>query len=44
MKLLVQEFLETHTLKDLQDQHGVYASLSKNKKKASINYDQIETK
>lgn len=44
MKLLVQEFLETHSLKDLQMIHGVYASISKNKRKISLNYDQIETK
>jgi hypothetical protein len=44
MKLLVQEFLETHTLKELQEMHGVYASVSKNNRKISLNYDQIEAK
>jgi hypothetical protein len=44
MKLLVQEFLETHSFGDLIREHGIYASLSKNKKYASFNYDQIETK
>lgn len=44
MKLLVQEFLETHTFKELQEQHGVYASFSKSGHKFSLNYDQIEAK
>jgi hypothetical protein len=44
MKLLVQEFLETHSFKDLQEQHGVYASFSKSGHKFSLNYDQIEAK
>jgi len=44
MKLLVQEFLETHSLRDLQEQHGVYASFSKSGHKFSLNYDQIEAK
>jgi len=44
MKLLVQQFLECHTFKDLQDQHGVYASFSKSGHKFSLNYDQIEAK
>lgn len=44
MKLLVQEFLEHHTFKELQEQHGVYASFSKSGHKFSLNYDQIEAK
>lgn len=44
MKLLVQEFLETHSFKELQEQHGVYCSLSKSGHKWSLNYDQIEAK
>ena len=42
--LLVQQYLETRSFADLAREHGVYASLSKNKKKVSINYDMIETK
>lgn len=42
MKLLkVQEFLETHSFKELQEKHGVYASFSKSGQKFSLNYDQI---
>lgn len=43
-KLLVQEYLETHTLGDLARDHGVYASFSKSGYKFSLNYDQIEAK
>lgn len=42
MKLLVQQFLENHSFKELQEQHGVYASFSKSGHKFSLNYDQIE--
>jgi hypothetical protein len=42
--LLVQKFLENHTFKELQEQHGVYASFSKSGYKFSLNYDQIEAK
>lgn len=42
--LLVQNFLKTKTLKDLEVEHGVYASISKNNRKISLNYDMIETK
>jgi len=42
--LLVQKFLETHTFKQLQEFHGVYASFSKSGHKWSLNYDQIEAK
>jgi len=42
--LLVQKFLQEHSFTDLIKNHGVYASLSKDKKKISLNYDQIETK
>ncbi len=44
MKMLVQNFLENHTFKELQEQHGVYASFSKSGHKFSLNYDQIEAK
>ncbi len=44
MKLLVQEYLETHTFGDLARDHGVYASFSKSGHKFSLNYDQIEAK
>lgn len=44
MKLLVQEYLETHTFGDLVRDHGVYASFSKSGHKFSLNYDQIEAK
>lgn len=42
--LLVQKYLETHSFKELQEQHGVYASFSKSGHKFSVNYDQIEAK
>lgn len=44
MKLLVQEFLTNHSFSDLEKEHGVYASISKNNRKISLNYDHIETK
>lgn len=44
MKLLVQQYLETHTFGDLARDHGVYASFSKSGHKFSLNYDQIEAK
>lgn len=44
MTLLVQKFLKTHSFKELQEQHGVYASFSKSGHKWSLNYDQIEAK
>src|ERR1700723_1688549 len=44
MQLLVQKFLETHSLKELQQEHGVYASFSKCGCFCSFNYDQIEAK
>ena len=43
-KLLVQEYLETHSFGDLITEHGVYASFSKSGHKFSLNYDQIEAK
>jgi hypothetical protein len=42
--LLVQDFLETHTLAELAQAHGVYASFSKSGHKFSLNYDQLESK
>lgn len=42
--LLVQQFLENHTFRELQEQHGVYASFSQSGHKFSLNYDQIEAK
>lgn len=44
MELLVQTYLETHSLNDLAREHGVYASFSKSGHKFSLNYDQIEAK
>lgn len=44
MKLLVQEFLTNHSFSDLEKEHGVYVSVSKNNRKISLNYDHIETK
>jgi hypothetical protein len=44
MSLLVQQFLENHSFRELQEQHGVYASFSKSGHKWSLNYDQIEAK
>lgn len=44
MKLLVQEYLETHSFGELAREHGVYASFSKSGHKFSLNYDQIEAK
>ena len=44
LKLLVQEYLETHTFGDLARDHGVYASFSKSGHKFSLNYDQIEAR
>lgn len=44
MKLLVQEFLETHSFKELEDQHGVFATLSKCKTFCTLNYGMIEAK
>jgi len=43
-KLLVQEYLETHSFGELIAEHGVYASFSKSGHKFSLNYDQIEAK
>lgn len=42
--LLVQDFLKTHTFKDLQDKHGVFVSFDKNGYKFSLNYDQLLSK
>lgn len=42
--LLVQEFLKSHSFKELQEQHGVYASFSNSGHKWSLNYDQLEVK
>ncbi len=44
MSLLVQDFLKTHSFKDLAEMHGVYSSFSKSGHKFSLNYDQIEAK
>jgi hypothetical protein len=43
MSLLVQQFLKHNSLLQLKMQHGIYVSLSKNKRKISLNYDMIET-
>lgn len=42
--LLVQNFLQNKSFKELQDEHGVYASISKSNHKFSLNYDQFESK
>jgi hypothetical protein len=42
--LLVQQFLQNHTFRELKEKHGVYASFSKSGHKFSLNYDQIEAK
>ncbi len=42
--LLVQQYLENHSLGDLARDHGVYASFSKSGHKFSLNYDQIEAR
>ena len=44
MKLLVQEFLESHTFKELEDQYGVFATPSKCKTFCTLNYGMIEAK
>lgn len=44
MKLPVQNYLINKSLYDLQNEHAVYASLSKDKRKISLNYDMIECK
>jgi hypothetical protein len=44
VQLLVQEFLEHYSLKELGEQHGVYASFNKTGQLFSCNYDQISTK
>jgi hypothetical protein len=40
----VQTYLLTHTFAELAREHGVYASLSADARKASITYDQIEAR
>lgn len=43
--LEVQQFLEQKSLKNLAEEHGIYAKFSKkNPHKFSLNYDQIESK
>jgi hypothetical protein len=39
--LLVQEYLLTHSLLDLENEFGVFATFSKDGRKFSLNYDQI---
>lgn len=39
-----QEYLRTRAFADLAREHGVYATLSANRRKASLSYDQIEAK
>lgn len=43
-KLLVQEFLENHTLQQLEDEHAVEVSFSKCGTKFSLNYNMISAK
>lgn len=40
----VQNYLNKNSLGNLILEHGIYASVSKNKRKISLNYSQIETK
>lgn len=40
----VQEYLRDRTFADLAREHGVYATLSANKRKVSLSYDQIDAK
>lgn len=42
--LLVQDYLLDHSLGELAQNHGVYASWDKTGRKFSLNYDQIEAK
>jgi hypothetical protein len=42
--VLVQDYLRTRVLAELARDHGVYASFSKDRRKMSLNYDQIEAK
>lgn len=42
--LLVQKFLEDHSFGELAQNHGVYASFSKDGQVWSLNYDQLEAK
>jgi len=42
--LLVQQLLQTKTFKDLENEHGVFASFDKSGKFWSLNYDQILSK
>lgn len=44
MRPLVCDYLLTHSLQELQDEHGVYASYSKNFDRLSLNYDQFDAK
>ncbi len=43
-KMLILDYLKTHSLEDLEKEHGVGAKLSSSLKKMSLNYDQIDTK
>ncbi len=43
-KLAVQEYLETHSLADLEREFGVAARLSSSGTKLSLNYDQVASK
>lgn len=40
----VQHYLSTHSFDELAREHGVYASLSADGRKASLSYDQIEAR
>lgn len=42
--LNIQKYLKEHTFTQLANEHGVYASLSKNKRKISLNYSMLEAK
>lgn len=44
MSLLVQNYLQTHSLKQLEKEYGIYARFADNSNKFSLNYSQIEAK
>lgn len=44
MKPLVTEYLKTHTLKELRDDHGINVRFSKDMSKFVLDYDQIDAK
>lgn len=41
---IIQQFLQKKSFKDLEDEHNIVLSFSKDRKKVSLNYHQIEAK